>query len=136
MEREVVMSHSNGFSTDSASEPGGKNYNFKIIVAYFRFSVVEQLDTGLGRLIFSVSMSHIIRHTHTKLYTRCRTPTSELSACRSGFYLQNQHKRVMSMPSAVFETMFPAIEGLQIYASDPSAMRQGYCKSFVLNYRS
>jgi len=40
------------------------------------FLVAQQANTGLGRLIFQVSKSHTIRHTHGRI------PLDSWSACR------------------------------------------------------
>jgi hypothetical protein len=61
---------------------------------------------------------------------------SELSACHRGYYLQNQHKRGTSMPSAGLEPMILEIERPQTYVSDRPATGQGDFNFLALNYRS
>jgi hypothetical protein len=43
----------------------------------FYFSVAQQSNSGLGRLIVEVSISHTIRHTHTHTQTPSRIPLNE-----------------------------------------------------------
>ena len=87
------------------------------IYVYF-FSVAQQPESGLGRLIVKVSRSHTHRHTHPVglLWT-----SDKLVAETATFTTHNKHKRRIFMPSAWFEPAIPAIERLQTYALDRTA---------------
>jgi hypothetical protein len=75
-----------------------------VLDQYSSSSVVQQPNSGLGRLIFEFSRSHTIRH------TLGRTPLDEWSAWRTGRYLHNtQHSE---------ETNIHALSGIQ--PGDPS----------------
>jgi len=70
-------------------------------------------NSGQGRLIVEVFKSHPRTHARTHAhYVRGRAPLNELSACRSGRYLNSTQSTQgqTSMTSAGFETAIPAVE--------------------------
>jgi hypothetical protein len=94
-------------------------------------SVAQQPKWDLGRLIFGVSRSYTIRHTHGM------TPLNEWSARRRGRHLHNKHTRRTSVFSEGFEPATQAIERPQTYALDRTASGIDkhiwkFCKSTLL----
>jgi hypothetical protein len=91
--------------------------NCTSVFLYAIFSAAQQPNSGLGRLIVEVSITHNWAH------TAGRNPLNELSAHRTDRYPHNdQHKRWTFMPSAGFELAIPAIKKV----GDPSPRPQGH----------
>ena len=80
------------------------------------------------RLVVGVSRLQTVR------YTPGMTPLDEWLACRRGRYLQNKHKRRMSIPSLGFEPAIPAIKRLQTYQLDRPTTGIGWWHVSHINY--
>ena len=74
--------------------------------------MAQQPNSALARLIFEVTRSHTIIHTHpVELWT-----SDQLVAEASAYTTRNKHRRRTSMPSAGFDPAIPAIDRPQTYA--------------------
>jgi hypothetical protein len=82
---------------------------------------------------WATSLLRFLDHTHT--HTLRRTPLDERSARRQGHCVHNKHNRRTSTPSAEFETITPAIVGLQTSALHRTAIEIGLraimCLKFI-----
>jgi hypothetical protein len=88
-------------------------------VSWYFFSVAQQPNSGLGRLIVAVPRSHTLWHV-----TPCRTSLNEWSARRRGRYLHNtqQTEETNIHPLSGIRTRDPSNQS----ASDPRRRPHGY----------
>ena len=85
------------------------------------FSVMQQPNSGPCCLVFEVSRSYTIRHTHT--HSVGFLWTSDRLVAEAGTYTtHNKHKRQISKSSAGFIPAKPAIERPQTYNLDRTAI--------------
>ena len=98
------------------------------------FSVAQQPNQDLGRLIVEVSGSHTIRHTYT--HTRYDSSERVISpGVKVATYTRhNRHKRRIFMPSAGFEPAIPAI-GPQTYSLRPHGHQDQHKLYYSYVYR-
>jgi hypothetical protein len=89
------------------------------------FSVMQQPNSGPCCLVFEVSRSHTIRHTHKHTHAQSVGVlwTSDQLVAEAGIYTtHNSNKRQISKPSAGFITANPAIERQQTVRPPASAI--------------
>jgi len=97
--------------------------------AIYFISMTQQPKSGLGDLVVEVSkwytIRHTHRHTHTHTHTHTNTHTVEVLwkrdqpvAATATYTTNNKHEGRTSMPSAVLQSVIPAIDRLQTHALD------------------
>ena len=100
----------------------------RTIVLIF-LSSTQQPKWGPGRLVFEVSRSHTIRHTHTYIDTRARsrTPLDKGSAFRGGRCLHNtQDEHPCLRRDSNLHSAFPPDKCFQNTRPTGSAQEQPY----------
>jgi hypothetical protein len=123
-----VIHHNTYSSTSSTSSYGCIKSPHSLPLIVFRmqsFSAAQQPNSGPGRLVFYVTISHTIRHTHTQEDSSER---NHLVAEADTYTTGNKHNRRTSIPSAGFEPMIAAIKRLQTNALHRHVHRDRNCR--------